>query len=73
MNSFLNQNGKPILMAMVKAIQDNKAYLGEVDGLIGDGDHGMNMNKGFTLFETRFGGEEFSFSEGLFNLGNIRF
>ena len=55
MNSFLNQNGKPILMAMVKAIQDNKAYLGEVDGLIGDGDHGMNMNKGFTLFETRFG------------------
>ena len=73
MNSFLNQNGKPILMAMVKAIQDNKAYLGEVDGLIGDGDHGMNMNKGFTLFETRFGGEEFSFSEGLFNLGNILF
>ena len=73
MNSFLNQNGKPILLAMVKAIQDNKAYLGEVDGLIGDGDHGMNMNKGFTLFETRFGGETFSFSEGLFNLGNILF
>lgn len=73
MNSFLNQNGKPILLAMVKAIQDNKAYLGEVDGLIGDGDHGMNMNKGFTLFETRFGDQEFSFSEGLFNLGNILF
>lgn len=73
MNSFLNQNGKPILLAMVKAIQDNKAYLGEVDGLIGDGDHGMNMNKGFTLFETRFGEQDFSFSEGLFNLGNILF
>lgn len=73
MNSFLNKDGKPILMAMVKAIQDNKAYLGEVDGLIGDGDHGMNMNKGFTLFETRFGGEDFSFSEGLYNLGNILF
>lgn len=73
MNTFLNQNGKPILLAMVKAIQENKAYLGEVDGLIGDGDHGMNMNKGFTLFETRFGGEDFSFTEGLFNLGNILF
>lgn len=73
MNSFRNQNGKPILMAMVKAIQDNKAYLGEVDGLIGDGDHGMNMNKGFTLFETRFGADDFSFTEGLFNLGNILF
>lgn len=73
MNSFLNKNGKPILLAMVKAIQDNKAYLGEVDGLIGDGDHGMNMNKGFTLFEIRFGGEEFSFTEGMYNLGNILF
>ena len=50
MNSFPNRDGKPILLAIVHAIQQNKAYLGEVDGLIGDGDHGMNMNKGFTLF-----------------------
>ncbi|MBF1027006.1 MAG: hypothetical protein HXK89_06435, partial [Lachnospiraceae bacterium] len=35
-----NADGKPILIKMVQAIQDNKAYLGEVDGLIGDGDHG---------------------------------
>jgi len=58
---------------MVKAIQKNKAYLGEVDGLIGDGDHGMNMNKGFTLFETRFAQREFTFAEGLYELGNILF
>ena len=50
MSVFYNKNGKHVLMKMVKAIQDNKVYLGEVDGLIGDGDHGMNMNKGFTLF-----------------------
>ena len=37
---------------MARAIQENKAYLGEVDGLIGDGDHGMNMNKGFTSLKT---------------------
>ena len=48
-------------MKMVKGIQENKAYLGEVDGLIGDGDHGMNMNKGFTVFENRFSDKEFSF------------
>ena len=48
MDTFKNKDGKQILMTMVKAIQENKDYLGEVDGLIGDGDHGMNMNKGFT-------------------------
>lgn len=73
MTGFQNEAGKPILLAMVKAIQTNKDFLGEVDGLIGDGDHGMNMAKGFTLFETRFGGEDFSFTEGLEELGTILF
>ena len=73
MNTFKNADGKPILLKMVKSIQENKAYLGEIDGLIGDGDHGMNMNKGFTLFETRFAEEEFSFTQGLDELGNILF
>lgn len=68
---FNNKAGKSILLKMVKGIQDNKAYLGEVDGLIGDGDHGMNMNKGFTLFETRFADKDFSFTEGLEELSAI--
>ena len=54
MGGFKNAEGRPILLRMARAIQENKAYLGEVDGLIGDGDHGMNMNKGFTMFEDRF-------------------
>ncbi len=73
MSVFYNKNGKHVLMKMVKAIQDNKAYLGEVDGLIGDGDHGMNMNKGFSLFEKEYQDKEFTFTEGLDNLGNILF
>lgn len=73
MSVFKNENGKTVLMKMVKAIQENKAYLGEVDGLIGDGDHGMNMNKGFTMFETQYAEEEFTFAEGLDNLGTILF
>ncbi|MDF2511367.1 MAG: dihydroxyacetone kinase DhaL subunit [Herbinix sp.] len=71
MSIFRNIDGKPVLLRMVKAIQDNKAYLGEVDGLIGDGDHGMNMNKGFSVFEARFKDKEFTFSEGLEELGMI--
>lgn len=73
MSTFKNSQGKSILLKMVKGIQDNKAYLGEVDGLIGDGDHGMNMNKGFTLFENRFIDKEFGFAEGLDELGTILF
>jgi len=71
MKTFNNKDGKKILLEMVKAIQDNKAYLSEVDGLIGDGDHGANMNKGFTVFETRFKDENISFTEGLGELGTI--
>ena len=71
MSTFKNAAGKPILLKMVKGIQENKAYLGEVDGLIGDGDHGMNMNKGFCVFEDRFKDEDFGFSEGLDELGMI--
>ena len=44
-----------------------------MDGLIGDGDHGMNMNKGFSLFGTRFADKEFTFAQGLYELGNILF
>ena len=66
-----NENGRAILLAMVHAIQENKQYLGDVDGLIGDGDHGMNMNKGFTMYAEQLGEEETSFSDGLFDLGTV--
>ena len=45
-----NSAGKPVLLKMIAAIQENKDYLSEIDGLIGDGDHGANMNKGFSIF-----------------------
>jgi dihydroxyacetone kinase-like protein len=71
MTTYSTADGKPILLAMVKAIQQNKDYLSEVDGKIGDGDHGMNMNKGFTVFEERFSGEEFTLSDGFNDLAMI--
>lgn len=71
MEAMKNKDGKSVLLKMVKGIQENKAYLGEVDGLIGDGDHGMNMNKGFTVFETRFKEVDITFTEGLDELGTI--
>ena len=66
-----NDNGREILLGVVRGIQSNKDYLGEVDGLIGDGDHGMNMNKGFTLYAEKLGDGETKFSEGLYDIGYI--
>jgi dihydroxyacetone kinase-like protein len=62
---FNNTDGGTILTALVKAIQENKQYLSDIDGLIGDGDHGINMNKGFTIFGQQLAAEPVSFSQGL--------
>lgn len=37
-----------IVLDLIKTINDNRAYLSEIDGAIGDGDHGINMSKGFS-------------------------
>jgi dihydroxyacetone kinase-like protein len=68
-----NSGGKPVLLKIAAEIQKNKDYLGEVDGLIGDGDHGMNMNKGFTLFVEKIRDRDISFTGGLNELGNLLF
>ncbi|SDI44198.1 dihydroxyacetone kinase subunit DhaL [Propionivibrio dicarboxylicus] len=37
-----------IVLALIDIINENRAYLSEIDGAIGDGDHGINMSKGFS-------------------------
>ena len=71
MSGFKNSKGKPIVEKIIKAIQNNKEYLSEVDGAIGDGDHGINMNKGFTICEKRLKDKDCSFSEALMILGDV--
>jgi dihydroxyacetone kinase-like protein len=68
MSNFLNSNGRSVL-ALCDVIEQNKAYLSEVDGAIGDGDHGINMAKGFRLVRERLGEKEVSLSEGLGLIG----
>lgn len=46
---FANREGACLVSAMVEVIAANSRMLSEIDGLIGDGDHGVNMNKGFRL------------------------
>jgi dihydroxyacetone kinase-like protein len=73
LGGFKVKDGKPVLLKMVAEIQKNKDYLGEVDGLIGDGDHGMNMNKGFTMFAEQIAEKDIGFTQGLDELGNLLF
>lgn len=56
---------------MIAAIQANAAALSEIDGAIGDGDHGINMNKGFSMCRERLAKSPGGFVEGLRTLGDV--
>jgi len=71
MQYFLNDKGVIIIYDLIKTIQDNAIYLSEIDGAIGDGDHGINMNKGFTLCKERLIGEQINLSTALNILSEI--
>jgi dihydroxyacetone kinase-like protein len=69
MTNFPNSQGRKVVLAQVQTVVDHKVYLSEVDGKIGDGDHGINMAKGFNLIKDRLGDKEVSLSEGLGLIG----
>ena len=69
--SFTNKAGSAVVMNLIKTIQTNKDYLCEVDSKIGDGDHGLNMNKGFTITEEKLSGTDFDMTKGLSVLSQV--
>lgn len=68
---FSNADGISIVFNLIKVIQDNKQYLSDIDGLIGDGDHGINMNKGFTLCADQLNDNPGDLAHGLNTLSKI--
>jgi len=68
MTQFENSGNANIVLRVIEEIHINAAYLSEIDGQTGDGDHGVNMNKGFMLAKTRIS-ESMSFSDALKILG----
>ena len=71
MNAFKNKEGSVIIDRMILAIQENKQYLSDIDGKIGDGDHGVNMNKGFSMTREALDKDPGDFSHGLLTLAKI--
>lgn len=71
MKGFLQDAGAVIVDKLIIAIQENKQFLSDIDGAIGDGDHGINMNKGFTLCREALDKEPGNLSYSLIVLGKI--
>ncbi|OQP87205.1 dihydroxyacetone kinase subunit L [Rhizobium rhizosphaerae] len=71
MQSFSNAGGGAIVLTMAERIIENRAYLSEIDGKIGDGDHGVNMAKGFGMAAERLKGAEATLSGALDTLGTV--
>ena len=71
MNTFTQEAGSLIVDRLILAIQENKQYLSDIDGAIGDGDHGINMNKGFTLCREALDKQPGDLTYGLKTLGKI--
>ncbi len=69
MKTFTNKEGSQIVDMLIRSIQENKQYLSDIDGEIGDGDHGINMNKGFTLCREALDKEPGDLSHSLNVLG----
>ena len=46
---FTNKDGIKLVDKVISTIQENRDYLSQIDGEAGDGDHGINMNKGMTF------------------------
>ncbi len=69
--SFLNRDGGPVVDAVIRVIRENAALLSEVDGAIGDGDHGINMSKGAGICAERLAGAAYDLSQGLQTLGTV--
>jgi dihydroxyacetone kinase-like protein len=69
MVNYPSSEGRKLVLALVQVIEENKAYLSEIDGKIGDGDHGINMAKGFALVKTKLGERAVSVGEGLTLIG----
>ncbi len=59
-----------VVLELVTVINDNRAWLSEIDGAIGDGDHGINMSKGFSQAATAIGRGAAGLAPALHTLGD---
>jgi phosphoenolpyruvate---glycerone phosphotransferase subunit DhaL len=62
-----------LVSELIVAINANRARLSKIDGAIGDGDHGVNMSKGFTRAGAELGASPPPLPQALSMLSNALF
>lgn len=60
----------PITLDIANAVVTAQDRLSEIDAATGDGDHGINMAKGFRLVLARLEGKPFDLAEGFTTIGD---
>jgi dihydroxyacetone kinase-like protein len=60
----------PVTLDIARAVIDARDHLSEIDGATGDGDHGVNMAKGFRLVIERLDGTTFDLRDGFATIGD---
>ena len=63
MQQFQNASAGDMVIKVADVVIENRAYLSEIDGKIGDGDHGVNMAKGFGMAAERIKDKDMSLSQ----------
>ena len=69
--SYPTSEGRKLLLALIETIETNGNYLSEIDGATGDGDHGINMTKGFRRTKEKLGEQNITVPQGLDMLGQV--
>jgi dihydroxyacetone kinase phosphoprotein-dependent L subunit len=69
MDSVSLKEAGPIVVDMANTIVEQAAWLSHIDGAIGDGDHGINMSKGFRRAVERLGPHPLDLVQGFATLG----
>ena len=69
--SVENAGNAAIVEEIAAVIVENKAWLSEIDGKIGDGDHGINMAKGFGRAAERVAGSTMALDEAMSVLSDV--
>src|SRR5476651_1659085 len=69
MDSVSLKEAGPIVVDMANTIVEQAGWLSEIDGAIGDGDHGINMSKGLRRAVERLGSHTPDLAQGFATLG----
>jgi dihydroxyacetone kinase phosphoprotein-dependent L subunit len=70
-SGFANRDGARVVRDLVAAVQEHRQRLSDIDGAIGDGDHGINMAKGFALAGAELDKAPGDLSRGLLTVSRV--